>query len=435
MDDSTFQRVERPRKRGRPLTYEEKWMVQQVFEPVEKEKTEGTIVRMRDPYSLTSQYTGVARSLVATIVQSVRHTGQVPVLTSPGNRQQPSAIPVLAEGRIREFVFEKHRQGTICNARHVHALLKDEFGLEVHERTVQRHLSRMGFGWLRTKNRPRSLREKAAVRQQRHDYLYEIRKNRQLSPDERYRVAYGDESFLHHHHGGQYSWFSENDFVERWSGKGRRWCFIHAMQENARIDGAFLTFESKKRRGDYHGQFDWEMFQQWFKEQLRLHLPPHSLIVLDRCAFHMVSRDAIIPSQMRKAVLQQWLTDRGITWEEPWLRARLMQEVDRYRDKKPMVEILAEEQGHKVLFLPVHHPELNPIELVWATVKNYCGTVFSNSTSFKEQRQHLEESINKDITLEYCTKVYEHVRKIEEKYWTTDLIIDDDIEIEDDEFT
>ncbi len=231
------------------------------------------------------------------------------------------------------------------------------------------------------------------MRQQRHDYLYAIRKNRQLSPDKRYRVVYVDESFLHHHHGGQYSWFSENDFVERLSGKGRRWCFIHAMHENALIEGAFLTFESKKSRGDDHGQFDWEMFQQWFKEQLLLHLPPHSLIVLDRCAFHMVSRDAIVPSQMSKAVLQKWLTDHGITWEEPWLRARLMQEVDRYRDQKPMVEILAEEKGHKVLFLPVHHPELNPIELVWATVKNHCGTVFSNSVS------------NKPIISRYCLSI------------------------------
>ena len=36
------------------------------------------------------------------------------------------------------------------------------------------------------------------------------------------------------------------------------------------------------------------------------------------------------------------------------------QEVERYREKKPLVEILAEEHGHKWLFLPVHHPELNP---------------------------------------------------------------------------
>ena len=98
-----------------------------------------------------------------------------------------------------------------------------------------------------------------------------------------------------------------------------------------------------------------------------------------------------------------------------------------------MVEILAEAQGHKVLFLPVHHPELNPIELVWATVKHYCGTIFSNSTSFKAQRQHLEESFERDITPEYCAKVYEHVQHIEERYWTTDLIIDEDIELEDDE--
>ena len=75
-----------------------------------------------------------------------------------------------------------------------------------------------------------------------------------------------------------------------------------------------------------------------------------------------------------------------------------MQEVDRYRDKKPMVEIVAEEKGHKVLFLPVHHPELHPLELVWATGKNSCGAVFSNSTSFTEQRQHLEASCKKDIT-------------------------------------
>ncbi len=57
------------------------------------------------------------------------------------------------------------------------------------------------------------------------------------------------------------------DFVERMSGKGRRWCFMHAMQADALIEGAFLAFEAQKSRGDYHGQFDGEIFQQWFKEQ------------------------------------------------------------------------------------------------------------------------------------------------------------------------
>src|SRR2546428_357139 len=120
MDDAGFQLFERPRKRGRPLTYEEKWVVQHVFETFAKKKKEGGIIRIEeaDPYSLTSKYTGVARSVVATISKSVRQTGSVPVSTSPGHRQQPTAIPLSTEGQIRECIFEQHRQGTICHAKH-----------------------------------------------------------------------------------------------------------------------------------------------------------------------------------------------------------------------------------------------------------------------------------------------------------------------------
>src|SRR5438128_1342082 len=132
----------------------------------------------------------------------------------------------------------------------------------------------------------------------------------------RLKSAPVDERFLHHHPSGQYAWFSEHDFVERMSGQGRRGCFMHAMQEDALIEGVLLACEAKKSRGDSHGQFDWEIFQHWFKEQFLLHVPSRSLIVLDRCPLHMVCRDAMVPSQMKKAELQAWLTHRGIQWEE-----------------------------------------------------------------------------------------------------------------------
>ena len=44
-----FQSVERPRKRGRPLTYEEKWMVQHVFETIEKEQNTEASIQGDDP--------------------------------------------------------------------------------------------------------------------------------------------------------------------------------------------------------------------------------------------------------------------------------------------------------------------------------------------------------------------------------------------------
>jgi transposase len=422
--------VKRPRKRGRPLTYEEKWMVQHVFEKFQHNKKEKSTVIVEDPYSMTSEYTGVSRTTVSNIVKSVKDTGTVPKLTFPGNRCQQPTISVSVEERIRDFIFDKHRMGAICNANHIVHLLKREFNLEVHERTVRRHLQRMGFCWSRTKHKPRSLRESNKVRQQRHDYLYEIKKNRSLPVEKQYKVVYLDESFLHHHHGAQFSWLTSGDFIERSLGKGRRWCFIHAVMEDSLVNNAFFIFEAKKAKADYHQQFDFEVFHTWFQKQLLPNIPSRCLIILDRCPFHMVSKDYTTPTQMKKAELQKWLTRQGIHLEEKWLRPRLVEEVEEIRDKKPMVEILAEEQGHRTLFLPVHHPELNPIELVWATAKNQCASLFSNTTSFNEQRENLEKAFQEKINLIYCSKVFDDIRKIEEKYWEADLAIDDELEIE-----
>lgn len=419
--------IESPRKRGRPLTYEEKWMVYHSFESFERNKSEGSVITVEDPYKVTGFYTGVSRTTVANIVKSVRKTGTVPKLILPGNRNQTSVIPASAEERIRDFVFEKHREGAVCNAKHIAALLKSEFNLKIHKRTVQRHLVRMGFCWSRTKKNIKSLRESDRVRQQRHDYLYEIRKNQNLQSDKRYDLVYLDESFLHHHHATQFSWFSDGDFVERSAGKGRRWCFIHAIVEKGMLENTLLIFEGKKAKGDYHKQFNHQVFQKWFQEQLLPNIPKRCLIVMDRCSFHMVGKESVIPKQMRKAELQEWLTINGFNWEEKWLKPRLIEEVENRRNKKTMVEIFAENAGHRVLFLPVHHPELNPIELVWNTTKEYCARLFSNETGFQDQRTHLEEAFRKEINSEYCTKVFRHVRQIEKKYWETDLILDDEL--------
>jgi hypothetical protein len=324
-------------------------------------------------------------------------------------------MPLTAEGRIRELVFEKHRQGTLCHAQPGQALLKEAVGLEGPARPIQRHVKRMGCCWLRTKNRPRSRREKAAVRQQRHDDLYELRRKRQRPPAAWSQGISLDERLLPHPHGGQYSWGSDNEFVERMRGKGRRGCFMHAMPQTGGLAGTWLACEAKHGKGDYHTQCDGAMLQRWFPAPLLRHMPLRSLLILDRCPFHTVGSDAVVPSQMKKGDLRQGLTERGIAWEEQWLRARRLAEMEREREKKPLGELVAAAEGHKVLFLPVHHPEWHPMELGWATVQHDGGTLFAKSTSFREQRQPLEASCGRDITPEYCAKVYEHVPHIEER--------------------
>ena len=80
---------------------------------------------------------------------------------------------------------------------------------------------------------------------------------------------------------------------------------MHALMEEGVLEDTFLIFEAKKAKGDYQQQFDHQVVQQWFQEQLLPHLPKRCLIVMDRCPYHMVGQDAIIPQQMRKIELQE----------------------------------------------------------------------------------------------------------------------------------
>jgi hypothetical protein len=40
-----------------------------------------------------------------------------------------------------------------------------------------------------------------------------------------------------------------------------------------------------------------------------------------------------------------------------------------FRDEKPLLQLIIEKAGHKCLFLPKFHCELNPIEMVWSQLK------------------------------------------------------------------
>ena len=354
------------RKRGKPLSAEEKWMVVSVFSRCDEERQQGQIVRTVDPYQRTASYTHVGRRQVVEIMQYFRQTGQIPPARRVGNQiTHVTTIPPVIDADLRAFILSQHRDGIALNTRHIQDFLHQKLGRTVPEQTIRDHLRRLGFHYTRTKAKSRSLHEKAYVRQQRHTFLHDLYRLREAG----YQSVYIDESFLHHHHGNQYSWLSDGDFLERPTGKGRRWCFIHALREEGLVPNALKIFEAKKSRGDYHAMFNAEYFLAWWQEHLLPNLPARCVIVVDRATYHLVPEAQIVPSTMRKAELQQWLSHHTIAWESHWLRPRLQEEVDQHIDKTPLITKLAAEQGHQVLILPVHHPELNPIELVWAIAK------------------------------------------------------------------
>lgn len=411
------------RKKGKPLSIAEKWLLVNVYYQCNQERQDTSHVETKDAHTRTANYTGIGRRQVVEIISYYNKTGDVPTSAIAGNRSvHQTNIPSSVEEHIRGLIFSKHLHGEVCTANHVKDLLNKILPSDVPHSTICDHLHRMGFNYTRTRKKTRSLRESQHIRQQRHSYIYDVRKLRNSG----YTLVYLDESFLHHYHGHQFSWFNSDagDYLERPSGRGRRWCFIHAMMESGLVPNASHIFEAKKSTGDYHDMFNAKHFQEWWKENLLPNLPQKCVIIVDRASYHRVPEEQIIPNSMRKEELQNWLTSKNISWKTEWLKPKLKETVEDHIDETPIIQKIAENMGHKFLLLPVHHPELNPIELVWGIVKNECGRLLRDGIKFLEVREYLVNALDK-ITPATCSKLCEKIRKKEDEYWIVDITMDD----------
>ncbi|KAJ4428617.1 hypothetical protein ANN_24661 [Periplaneta americana] len=94
--------------------------------------------------------------------------------------------------------------------------------------------------------------------------------------------------------------------------------------------------------------------------------------------------------------------------------------------KTYVIDNLLAMNGHCVLRLPPYSSELNPLELIWADIKQW---VAGQNTTFKlEQVMKLCQQRVDDISVEKWEKVCEHVEKIEDEYIEQEGIMENVIE-------
>ena len=128
---------------------------------------------------------------------------------------------------------------------------------------------------------------------------------------------------------------------------------------------------------EYHGNVDSALFERWFRDLcIRIHKAyGRCLMLMDGARSHKRRVDPPPPSSDRKAVIQQWLTEHNVTFDPKFTKPDLMDLVRENKGRAHYVVVdIAEEYGHHVLFTPPYHPELQPIEKIWAVVKNYLRT-------------------------------------------------------------
>ena len=137
------------------------------------------------------------------------------------------------------------------------------------------------------------------------------------------------------------------------------------------MPGTVLLFHGKKY-GDYHKKMDGTAYEKYYTSQILPNIPRGSVIVLDNASYHSVQCEKIPTKSNTKAVIKTWLTSKRVPFNEDCNKFELIEILNRVRQsymKQYCIDKLAIEAGHKVLRLPLYHPELNPIENVWSQEK------------------------------------------------------------------
>ncbi len=292
--------------------------------------------------------------------------------------------------------------------------------------TLARTLNRWGFEFGQGV-RSQHLKEKDHVIAARQRYLREMRSNRvpgkgidTIRPE-----VYLDESYVNKNHSNDFIWYYGEDgpWVQKPTGKGERLIILNAMSSKGWVRGAKRVFQAKRKTGDYHGQMNAELFQQWFSEELIPNIPDNALIIMDNASYHNTLSSGSPPTpNCNKERIWNWLIDNQIPCEKSSLKAELVTVLKKIAPL-PVYEVdeMANQQGHEILRTPPYHPELQPIELCWGIVKNYmsrhCDFTLSNL------KAQLEEGFNQ-VDASTCVEIIRKIKEKEDQFWNEDRLFD-----------
>ncbi|XP_022172555.1 uncharacterized protein LOC111035299 [Myzus persicae] len=157
-----------------------------------------------------------------------------------------------------------------------------------------------------------------------------------------------------------------------------------------------------------------EVFKSWFTQMLNS-LEEPSVIVMDNASYHSTLNDNFPKSNTRKADVQAWLTKKNVDFSPLENLAELRQKVKALIpfEKKYELDVLALEMGHEVIRLPPYHCQYNPIELIWAQVKNQVAT--KNKTCKMVDIEKLTHEALDSVTQHDWEKCVRHAEALQDE--------------------
>ncbi|XP_050295133.1 uncharacterized protein LOC126735225 [Anthonomus grandis grandis] len=124
-----------------------------------------------------------------------------------------------------------------------------------------------------------------------------------------------------------------------------------------------------------------------------------------------------------------WLETNGIPADPKLTKPELYKIISENKFRFPIkykLDELLEKDGYCVLRLPPYHPELNPIEKIWALVKNW---VAARNTTFRlPDTEALARQKFEEVTEQEWFNICQHVRKYENELIEKEHLLDEAVE-------
>jgi hypothetical protein len=424
-----------------------------------------------------SVWTGSSRITIAPLYYHFLVTSELLVPDSSHRGSGNPDHPRHAGSVSFEQILEIHRllaEAKLKNEFMPAKQLKKKLTLPVSVRQIQRLLKNLGYKWRRKRCMGRMTREQRAQRTRSFIKQYSAAlKEQELGS---VIIVYIDESYIHCSHQFQYCWSltsdSEGHHVKASPAKGKRLIILHAMTKdgllhfnprghnapslsndvNDSYPSCEFIFEAALDSEDYHKNMNSTVFMQWVRNRL---MPTFQrqyghrmrmVLVLDNARYHHPRHpDWISPNQMNKDQLAAWIASNpraanGITINRDgrdkffgrtalfqhgsryapsvaelrtWVKADLLSNPDTNRN---LLQKEFDAHGYQTIYTPPYECETQPIELLWAYVKNYVARVMGDDHSietvtrltrqgFYGDRTNNHSSVDADL----CNRLINHV--------------------------
>ena len=194
------------------------------------------------------------------------------------------------------------------------------------------------------------------------------------------------------------------------SGKGARWIIIGAdSREDGWIKENMIFWKGNVQSEDYHSEMNAGVFVNWLSTKLLSNINKRSMVAIDRAPYHIMLTDDSKPAtgNMKRLELIDWIVKYGVKDENSTLytadrfnndmRSVLLNDTVIQKQGWQKTDILTlgksvqlpkkyvaqqiideynleNEADIKLLILPVTHPILNPIEMMWGQIKFHVRT-------------------------------------------------------------